>query len=104
MVAYATINDMQEISWKTSYILGNVYVGIGEIMGTGNCVDDMQMMQIVELQLMMSCGSHTKQSHKSITQIDHTRQDDITSKNRNVEQCFWMLQSNSRMYGGPETG
>ena len=54
MVAYATINDMQEISWKTSYLLRNVYVGIGEIMGTGNCVDDMQMMQRVESQLMMS--------------------------------------------------
>ena len=26
------------------------------------------------------------------------------SKNGNVEQCFWMLQSNSGAYGGPETG
>ena len=48
MDAYATINDMQEISQKTSYLLGNVYVGIGEIRGMGNCVDDVQMMQIVE--------------------------------------------------------
>ena len=39
-----------------------------------------------------------------ITQINHTRQDDIMAKNGNLEQCFWMLQSNSGAYGGPETG
>ena len=60
MDTYATINDMQEISWNTGYLLSNVYVGIGEFMGMGYCVDDMQMMQTVELQLMMSCGSRTK--------------------------------------------
>ena len=58
--AYATINDMREISWKTSYLLGNVYTGIGEIVGMGYHVDDEQMMQTVESQLMMSQGSHTK--------------------------------------------
>ena len=42
--------------------------------------------------------------HKTITQINHTRQDDVTSKNGNVEQCFQMLQGNSGAYGGPETG
>ena len=30
MDAYATINLMQEISQNTSYLLSNVYVGIGE--------------------------------------------------------------------------
>ena len=54
---------MQEISQNTGYLLGNDYTGIGEIMGTGYHVDDMQMMQTVELQLMMSQGSCTKQSH-----------------------------------------
>ena len=54
MNAYATINDTWEISQKTGYLLGNVYTGIGEIAGMGNHVDDMQMMQTVESQLMMS--------------------------------------------------
>ena len=58
--AYMTINDMWEISWKTGYLLSNVYMGIGEIMGTGYHVDDKQMMQTIESQLMMSWGSHTK--------------------------------------------
>ena len=39
-----------------------------------------------------------------ITQIDHTRQDDIMVKNGNLEQHFRMVQSNSGVYGGPETG
>ena len=60
MDTYATINDMQEISQKTSYLLSNIYAGIGEITGTGYCVDDEQMMQTVELQLMMSWGSCKK--------------------------------------------
>ena len=63
---------MQEISWNTGYLLGNVYMGIGAIAGTGYCVDNVQMMQKVESQLMMSQGIHTKRSHKSITQNDHT--------------------------------
>ena len=58
--AYATINDTWEISHKTSYLLSNVYAGIGEIVGMGYCVDDMQTMQTVDSQLMMSQGSHTK--------------------------------------------
>ena len=48
MITYATINDMWEISWKTGYLLSNVYAGIEEIMGMGYCVDDMQMMQTVK--------------------------------------------------------
>ena len=42
--AYATINDTQEISPKTSYLLGNIDVGIEEFAGTGYCVNNVQMM------------------------------------------------------------
>ena len=73
MDAYATINNMQEISWKASYLLRNVHVGIREITETGYCVDNVQTMQTVESQLMMSCGSFTKRSHKSITQTNRTK-------------------------------
>ena len=52
--AYATINDTREISWNTSYLLGNVYMGIGEITGMGYHVDNVQMMQTVKSQLMTS--------------------------------------------------
>ena len=58
--AYATINDMWEISWKTGYLLRNVHMGIGEIAGTEYHVDDVQTMQTVESQLMTSHGSCTK--------------------------------------------
>ena len=60
MDAYATINDTWEISWKTSYLLSNVYMGIQEFTGMGYHVDNMQMVQTVESQLLMSWGSHTK--------------------------------------------
>ena len=85
METYTTTNNMQEISWNTSYLLSNIYMGMGETTGTGYHLDDVQMMQPVESQLMTSGGSNTKQSHKSITQIDGTRQDDITCKNGNVK-------------------
>ena len=62
--AYATINDMKEISWKTSYLLSNVYTGNREFAGMGYCVDNVQKIPPVESQLMTSHGSHTKQSHK----------------------------------------
>ena len=74
MDTYATINDMQEISWKTGYLLGNIYAGIGEIAGTGYHVDDRQTMQTVKSQLMTSWGSCTKQSQKSIAQTNCTKQ------------------------------
>ena len=61
--AYATINNTWEILWSTSYLLGNVDTGIREFAGMGYCVDDVQMVQTVELQLMM---------HKMIRQINHT--------------------------------
>ena len=60
MDAYTTINDTQEISWNTGYLLGNVHMGIGGIMGAGYCVDKVQTMQTVKSQLMTSRGSHTK--------------------------------------------
>ena len=48
--------------------------------------------------------NRTNQSHKLIAQNDCAKQDDVTSRNGNDEQCFRMLQSNSGAYGGPETG
>ena len=60
MDAYATINDTQEISQETGCLLRNVDTGIQEFMGTGYHVNDLQTIQTIELQLMMSCGSHTK--------------------------------------------
>ena len=60
MDAYATINDMWEISQKTGYLLGNVYAGVREFVEMGHHVDYVKTMPPVELQLMTSCGSHTK--------------------------------------------
>ena len=88
---------------NTGYLLGNVDAGIQEYVGTGYCVDDMQMTWTDELQMMMSCQSCTSQLHKQIAQTNCTKQDDITSKNGNDERHFQMLQSNSGAYGGPET-
>ena len=51
----------------------------------GYCVNDMQTTQTVESQRMTSCGSRRSQSHKSITQMNRTKQDDIMSKNGNDE-------------------
>ena len=68
-----TINDMWEISWKTGYLLRNIDAGIQEFAGMGYHVDNVQMMPPVESQLMMSQGSHTKQSHKSIAQTNCTK-------------------------------
>ena len=71
--AYAIINTTWEISWETSYLLGNIDVEIHEFAGTEYCVDDVQMMQTDELQMMMSCGSHTSQLHKSIAKTNCTK-------------------------------
>ena len=60
MDAYAAINNMWEISRKTSYLFGNIHTGIGEIAGVRYHVDNVQMMQAVESQLMTSLGSRTK--------------------------------------------
>ena len=58
-------------------------------MGMGYHVDDVQMTWTDESQMMTSCGSHTRQLHKSITQqiaqTNCTKQDDVMSKNGNDE-------------------
>ena len=89
---------------NTGYLLGNVDVGTQEFAGMGYCVDDGQTTWTDESQMMTSCGSHTSQLHKSITQTNCTKQDDVMSTNGNDERCFRMLQSNSGAYGAPETG
>ena len=89
---------------NTSYLLGNVDVGIQEYVGMGYHVDDGQTTWTDESQMMTSRWSHTSQSHKRIAQTNCTKHDDVLSKNGNDEQCFRMLQSNSGAYGGPETG
>ena len=58
-------------------------MGIQEFTGMGYCVDNVQTMQTDELQMMTSHGSHRNQSHKSITQTNRTKQDDVMSKNGN---------------------
>ena len=89
---------------NTSYILRNVDAGTQEFTGMGNHVDNGQMTQTDESLKMMSRQGHTSQSHKRIAQMNHTKQDDVMSKNGNDEQHFQMLQSNSGAYGVPETG
>ena len=89
---------------NTGYLLGNADVGTQEFAGMGNCVDDGQMTCTDEPQMMTSHWGCTSQSHKRIAEMNHTKQDDTTSKNGNDERCFRMLQSNSGVYGGPETG
>ena len=42
--------------------------------------------------------------HITNAQNDHAKQDDVMSRNGNDEQHFWMLQSSSGAYGGPENG
>ena len=60
MDAYATINGVQENHQRTGYLLGNMDTGIREFMGMGYHVNDMQMMQTIKSQLMMSHQSCTK--------------------------------------------
>ena len=49
--------------------------------------------------MMTSHQNCKSQSHKGIAQRNHTKEDDVTSKNGNDKKCFWMLQSNSGAYG-----
>ena len=58
---------------KTSYLCGNIDVGIQEFVGLGYRVDDMLTTETDELQMMTSCESDTSQSHKSIAQTNHTK-------------------------------
>ena len=89
---------------NTGYLLGNVDAGTQEFTGTENHVNDGQTRQIDESQMMNSHRSCTSQLHKRITQMNRTKQDDVTPKNGNDKRCFGMLQSNSGAYGVPETG
>ena len=70
----------------------------------GNHVNKGQMRWADELQIMTSRCGRTSESHKRITQMNRTKQDDITPKKGNNKQCFGVLQSNSGAYGVPETG
>ena len=51
----------------------------------GHRVDNVQMTQTDKLQMMMSRQSRTSQLHKQITQTNHTKQDDVMSRNGNDE-------------------
>ena len=53
---------------NTGYLLRNVDAGIQDFTGMGYHVDDREMTRTDELQMMMSCGSCTSQSHKQIAQ------------------------------------
>ena len=68
---------------NNGYLLRNIDVGIQDFAGMGYRVDDGQMTQTDESQMMTSHQSHTSQLHKQITQTNHTKQDDVTSKNGN---------------------
>ena len=89
---------------NTSYLLGNVDTGTQEFTGMGNHVNDGWTRWTDKSQMMTSCRGCTSQSHKRIAQTNRTKQDDVTSKNGNDKQRFGMLQSNSGVYGVPETG
>ena len=110
---YATINDTWEISqenWLLTWEHSHGYWGIhGNGIPCGQCADDADRQVAVDdvmwkLHKMITQINCTNESHKQITQNNHVRQDDVTSRNGNDEQCFWMLQSNSGAYGGPDTG
>ena len=79
-------------------------MGTPEFAGMGNHVNKGQMRQTDESQMMTSSRGLTSESHKRITQTNHTKQDDVTPKNGNNKRCFGVLQSNSGAYGVPETG
>ena len=80
---------------NTGYLLENVDAGTLEFAGTGNCVNEGQTRRTDKSQMMMSRQGHTSESHKRITQMNRTKQDDITPKNGNDKRRFGVLQSNS---------
>ena len=75
---------------STSYLLWNVDAGTQEFAGTGNHVNDGQKRRTDKSQMMTPRQGRTSQLHKRITQMNRTKQGDITS--------------NSGVYGVPETG
>ena len=67
----------------TSYLLGNIDAGTQEFAGKGNRVNKGQTRRTDESQMMMSRQGRTSESHKRITQMYRTKQDDVTPKNGN---------------------
>ena len=88
---------------NTGYLLGNIDMGTQEFAGTGNRLNEGQMLWTDKSQMMTSRRGRTSELHKRITQMNQTKQDDITPKNGNNKRRFRMLQSNSGAYGVPET-
>ena len=68
---------------NTGYLLGNIDAGTQEFTRMGNCVDNGQTRQTDESQMMTSRRGCTSQSHKRTAQMNHTKQDDVMSKNEN---------------------
>ena len=58
-------------------------MGIQEFTGMGNHVNEGQTRRTDKLQMMTSPRGHRSQSHKQITQMNHSKQDDVTPKNGN---------------------
>ena len=61
---YTTINNMQEISQKTGYLLVNVDTGTQEFAGTGNGVNKGQTRQTDETDRRVADEDVTSGSHK----------------------------------------
>ena len=72
-------------------------MGIREFVGMGYCVNDMQTMQTIESQLMMSHGSCTKQSQKSIAQTNHTNELHKTIAQNKMTSCPRMCMEDLRL-------
>ena len=85
-------------------MLGNIDAGTQEFVGTGNRVNEGQTRRTDKSQMMTSRWGCTSESHKRITQMNRTKQDDVTPKNGNNKRRFGVLQSNSGAYGVPEIG
>ena len=68
--SYTTINDTQEISWNTGYLLSNIICGDWEIhrngIPCGQCADDADSRVAVD--------DIMGKSHKTIAQINHTNE------------------------------
>ena len=68
---------------RGKYLRGNVDAGTQEFAGMGNRVNNGQTRWTDESQMMVSHQGRTSQSHKRIVQTNHTKQDDVMSKNGN---------------------
>ena len=70
--AQTCMQQSQENLWSTGYLHRNVYAGSGKMQEHENHTDNVQIRQTDESWWMMSQTSHTKESHKSIVQLNHT--------------------------------